>query len=80
MVASNATHVDADVENGEPGVSAGVVVLVELTYDGRNVGLEIAIANNQGTHSNEQEHFISAQNQKLPHMAMNTAPSKMAYR
>ena len=49
--------VDADVEDGEARVAAGIVVFVELSNDGGDVRLEEAVSDNQRTHAKEHEHF-----------------------
>ena len=43
--------IDADVEDGEAGVAAGVVIGVELADNRGDVGLEVAIAHDDGAHT-----------------------------
>ena len=58
--------IDADVEDGEAGVAAGVVIGVELADNRGDVGLEVAIAHDDGAHAHVEPGVGSPENQEFP--------------
>ena len=59
-------NIDADVEDGEAGIAAGIIIGVELADNRGDVGLEVAVAHDDGAHAHVEPGVGSPENEEFP--------------